>query len=273
MSVPWAVAAIVAGAWLFAALFQLGDIVTAFLDSRTARDRDIPGRIARERTNQLFWIIPIAALISLVIGVGVDHAGRLFFDAQNPAIGSLFLLGVAVLVVGMGGLTLVAVAATDRGSYAALRRELRDLEGEKLPAARVAEFRARLAKADERTRSRMRPTRLLLSTSSILRLTPIVVGLFVLVAVWVAVALVPNDQTASLVFVAALAPVLSAVFAVLGIRFSLLSDIAWRRVYGRQRADIIGLLEGLERTSRKGVAGLGDRVARALQILREQQPQ
>jgi hypothetical protein len=119
----------------------------------------------------------------------------------------------------------------------------------------------------------MRPTRLLLSTSSILRLTPIVVGLFVLVAVWVAVALVPNDQTASLVFVAALAPVLSAVFAVLGIRFSLLSDIAWRRVYGRQRADIIGLLEGLERTSRKGVAGLGDRVARALQILREQQPQ
>jgi hypothetical protein len=52
-----------------------------------------------------------------------------------------------------------------------------------------------------------------------------------------------------------------------------LSDIAWRRVYGRQRADIIGLLEGLERSSRKGVAGLGDRVARALQILREQQPQ
>jgi len=44
-----------------------------------------------------------------------------------------------------------------------------------------------------------------------------------------------------------------------------------RRVYARQRVEIIRLLESYERASRKGVAGLGDRVARALQILREQQ--
>lgn len=272
MNVAWIVALIFAGVWLLVALFQLGDLATAFLDSRTARDRDVPGRFGRERTNELFWVIPIAAVISLLIGLGVDRAGHLVFDTDTPALGSLFLLGVATLVVGMGGLTLVGVVATDKHSYSTLRRDLRDLDGERLQAAQVAEFRSRLVKTDARTRSRIRPTSVLRSSSSILRLASVLAGLALVASAWVAVATGPSSATAALVWVALVAPILNAVFATLEIRLALLADIAWRRVYRRQRADIITLLENLERTSRKGVAGLGDRVARALQILREQQP-
>jgi hypothetical protein len=42
-------------------------------------------------------------------------------------------------------------------------------------------------------------------------------------------------------------------------------------VYLKQRSEVEDLLIELEKSSRKGVAGLGDRVTRALQILREQQ--
>lgn len=271
MSVPWVIAAVIAGIWLLVALFQLGDVATVFLDSRTARDRDVPGRISRERTNELFWIIPIVAILALVIGVGVDHAARYFFDVMNPAVGSLIVLGIAVLVVGVAGLALAATAATDPVSYSALRRDLREFEGQRITPAQLAAFRARLARIDARTRSRMRSGRLLLATPNILRLATIVIGLFVVASVCIAVAFAPSDQSPSIIVVSVLAPVLSALFAALGIRFGLSSDLAWRRVYARQRVDILKLLEGFERVTRKGVAGLGDRVARALKILSEQQ--
>ena len=273
MSVPWLVATIIAGFWLLVVLFQLGDVATVFLDSRTARDRDVSGRIARERINELFWIIPVVALLALAIGVGIDHVGRYFFDTDSPAIGSLILLGIAVLVVGVAGLALAAVAATDRISYSALRRDLREWEGERITPGQLAEFRARLARVDARTRSRMRPTRLLLRTSSVLRLAPILIGLFVIASIWIAVAFSPSNESAYLIVVSAFAPVLSAVFAALGIRIAVTSDTAWRRVYARQRIDILKQLETFERVTRKGVAGLGDRVARALKILSEQQTQ
>jgi len=54
-------------------------------------------------------------------------------------------------------------------------------------------------------------------------------------------------------------------------RASLASKTAWHAVYLKQRSEVEDLLIELEKSSRKGVAGLGDRVTRALQILREQQ--
>jgi hypothetical protein len=272
VTAPWILAAIVAGAWLLVALLQLGDVATVFLDSRTARDRDVPGRIARERTNELFWVIPVAAVVALAVGLGIDHVGRYFFQRDNLALGTLFLLGLAVLVVGIGTMTLAATVATDPISYSALRREMRDYEGERITPRQYSDFRKRLARIDARARSRSQQGRLLLTTPSVLRLLTIVIGLLVVVATWIAESSDPSDQTASLVYVAILAPVLSALFAALGIRFSISSDAAWRRVYARQRVDILKLLDGFERSTRKRVAGLGDRVARALKILGEQQP-
>jgi hypothetical protein len=277
VSLSWTIAGIVAGVWLLVALLQLGDVATVFLDSRTARDRDVPGRIARERTNELFWVIPVGALVALGIGVGIDHVGRSLFDTgggspnDNVAIGTLFLLGLAVLVVGIAALALAATAATDPISYSALRREMRDYEGERITPQQLADYRRRLARIDARTRSRARSNRPLLTTSTVLRLATILIGLLVVVTTWVAASSDPSPRSVSLVWVAVLAPVLSALFAALAIRFSISSDAAWLRVYARQRVDILKLLEGFERSTRKRVAGLGDRVARALKILGEQQ--
>jgi hypothetical protein len=278
VSAAWSAASIVTGVWLLVALLQLGDVATAFLDSRTARDRDIPGRIARERTNELFWVLPVAALVALGIGTAIDQAGRYFVPGHSYALDSLalaplFLLGLAVLVIGVATLALVAVAATDPISYSALRRELRDYEGERITPKQLDSFKARLTRIDRRTRSRMLPNRVLLTTPSILRLATIVLGIGVVVVCGVAQAVDPSVATASLVFVAILAPVLSALFAALGIRFALSSDAAWRRVYARQRIDILKLLDDFDRSTRKRVPGLGDRVARALRILGRQEGQ
>jgi hypothetical protein len=277
------IAAIVGGLWLLVALFQLGDVATVFLDSRTARDRDVPGRISRERTNELFWVVPVAALVALAIGIGIDQAGRFTGFAvttgahggqsDSLAIATLFLLGLAVLVVGIAALALAAVAATDPISYVALRREMREYEGERITRIELDAFTARLARIDRRTRSRTQPKRLLLTTPSILRLAAIVLGLAVVVVVAVAQAIHPSSQSGALVYVAILAPVLSALFAALAIRFGIASDIAWRRVYAHQRSDILKLIDGFERSTRKRVPGLGDRVARALGILGRQQGQ
>jgi hypothetical protein len=65
--------------------------------------------------------------------------------------------------------------------------------------------------------------------------------------------------------------VVSSLLALTSARASLASKTAWHAVYLKQRTEVEDLLIELEKASRKGVAGLGDRVARALQILREQQ--
>jgi hypothetical protein len=277
MSASWIVAAILVGAWLLVALFQLGDVMTVFLDSRTARDRDVPGRIARERTNELFWVVPVAAVVALGIGVGIDQAGRYAqlieavpgggYRLGTLELATLFLLGLTVLVVGIAALTLAAVAATDHISYSALRREMREYEDERITPKQLDRFKRRLTRVDRRTRSRAQPKAFLLTTPSILRLAAILVGVALVVTVAVAVSLHPSATTSSLVWVSLVAPVLSAILAVLGIRFGLASDAAWRRVYAHQRMDILKLLDGFERTTRKRVPGLGDRVAKALKIL------
>ena len=63
----------------------------------------------------------------------------------------------------------------------------------------------------------------------------------------------------------------SSLLALASARASLASKTAWHAVYLKQRTEVEDLLIELEKAARKGVAGLGDRVARALQILREQQ--
>jgi hypothetical protein len=282
MSASWIVAAIFVGVWLLVALFQLGDVMTVFLDSRTARDRDVPGRIARERTNELFWVVPVVAVVALGIGVGIDQAGRYaqLIEAVPGGgvrlgtldLATLFLLGLTVLVVGIAALTLAAVAATDHISYSALRREMREYEDERITPKQLDRFKRRLTRVDRRTRSRAQAkpgsvTARLLTTPSILRLAAVLVGIAVVVTVAVAVSLHPSATTSSLVWVSLVAPVLSALLALLGIRFGLTSDAAWRRVYVHQRMDILKLLDGFERSTRKRVPGLGDRVAKALKIL------
>jgi hypothetical protein len=116
-----------------------------------------------------------------------------------------------------------------------------------------------------------------LTTHNLLRLATILVGVAVVITVAIASSLHPSPhsatfENASFVLLSIAAPVLSAALAFLGVRLAISSDAAWRRVYARQRADILKLLDGFERSTRQRVPGLGDRVARALKILGRQQP-
>ena len=65
--------------------------------------------------------------------------------------------------------------------------------------------------------------------------------------------------------------IVSYLLAIQGAQFALAAKVVWHSVNQKQRADAVDLIEEFERSSRKGVTGLGDRVARALQILRDQQ--
>ena len=80
------------------------------------------------------------------------------------------------------------------------------------------------------------------------------------------------DQHLGLHTLLALIPIaVSYLLAVPSARFALAAKVVWHAINQKQRADAVDLIEEFERSSRKGVAGLGDRVARALQILRDQQ--
>ena len=92
---------------------------------------------------------------------------------------------------------------------------------------------------------------------------------------WIAV-LVYNAQNSAwgepgLVVALFLATPISIALGIAATRAALAARTAQHAVYLKQRAEVVHLLEEFDRSARKGVAGLGDRVARALQILRDQQ--
>jgi hypothetical protein len=66
---------------------------------------------------------------------------------------------------------------------------------------------------------------------------------------------------------------LSAWLAVWGARISLARNLAIHAVHQKQRAEALLVLDDLERKAPRKVAGLSERVSRALAILREQQGQ
>jgi hypothetical protein len=64
---------------------------------------------------------------------------------------------------------------------------------------------------------------------------------------------------------------IAIVFVVVGARIAVAARLAWRTVADDERGEVVRMLEDAERRSAKRIEGLGDRVTRALQILREQQ--
>jgi len=70
---------------------------------------------------------------------------------------------------------------------------------------------------------------------------------------------------------ALLIPTASIVLAARSARMSLRARASWALVNGKQRAELVKTLDELDRRTSRGVAGLSDRVNRALQILRDQQ--
>jgi len=259
------------GLWLVALSFQLADLGTAHFDFR------LLARGARTvvRLHPVAWVVPLAALAVVGLGLGLDWEARLMFEEGEP------LAAVVVAVLMLAGLVAVwlaiTVAATRPAadSYRAVRDELVDVAGTRVQQERLDEMRRRLSAIDDdRDRTPPSPTA---STRTVAlwvfqrpqRVLPVLAAVLQLVVVSIAAA--ENDARGWTVAAAIVAVVLSTVLAIAGARASLVLLNAVRDTQVEYRAEVVHLLVEAEKISKKPVAGLGERVSRALQILREQQ--
>jgi hypothetical protein len=269
VSTAWEVALWLVALWLGGLLFQIADLGTAWFDLRNARTST--GQLARRRAHELFWVAPCAALLALVLAFGIDLAASLVFNRDALlVVGILLALAVIVLVVSIAVLATVTLLTRDIQSYALLRLTIGDAQARKLTKADVEAWREELRAIDAREAVRHE------KIARLLRIIPMVLAVVALAAVWVATIDgldgVENVWGAlALAIVAAVIPAASIFLAVRSARISLRARASWALVNGKQRAELVKTLDELERRTGRGVAGLSDRVNRALQILREQQ--
>jgi hypothetical protein len=263
--------AIASAAWLGAFSLQLADLGTARFDSR----RLARGARTVVRLHPVAWVIPVAAAAIVALGFGLDYASRLLFDGQ--AVVASILVGF-LLVVGVVTAWLVITVAVTRpaaDSYRAIRDELVDLAGTRVAQEWLDGLRARLAALDrEGDLGELLPAPTLRAAVGWVfrrpqRVIPPAFAVVLLVLVAIAAAGSPGHEW--MVALAAVGVAVSCGLAVAGARASLTLVAAVRETQVGHRADVEHLLAEAQRSAKKPVAGLGDRVARALQILREQQ--
>lgn len=257
--------------WLVALCLQLADLGTARFDARLLAR----GTRTVVRLHPVAWVIPLAALVVVGLGLGVDWAARLLFDDRDPL--TAIVVSLALLVGLVGAWLAITVAATRPAtdSYRALRDELVDVAGTRVQQERLDDLRARLAAIDD-DRDRTPPPRSASTAAVALwvfqrpqRVLPPLSSVVLLVFAAVAAAEHPGREWT--VAVAIVALVASVVLSIAGARASLVLLGAVRDTQFSYRSEVVHLLAEAEKISKKPVAGLGDRVSRALQILREQQ--
>lgn len=257
--------------WLVAVSLQLADLGTARFDSR----RLARGTRTLVRLHPVTWVVPLAAISIVGLGFGVDYAQRLVFDDELPlqAVIVAFILVVALV----GGWLLVTSAAMSPAadSYRAIRDELVELHGTRVQQSWLDALRVRLDTIDEATNRTSTPPVLSWRSAAVWtfrrpqRVLPVAAAIVLFVLATVAATEDPGHEWVSVL--AGIAVLLSAALSVLGARASLILLTAVRETQLVYRSEAEQLLAEAEKTSRKPVAGLGDRVTRALQILREQQ--
>ena len=296
--------------WVLFFALQLSDFFANLVDMRGAHDYRLRNRTARRRVTEYFWSIPVVFTLGLGFALGIDYAGRLLFDESRTRDG-LVLLAILLFVAFGAGIGIVfALSRAESASYAVLRENLQEDAASHLSRGQLEQFRAQLDEVDSRqrhirlgvrdraalprTRAQLKdiadgfravpPSGLRAMTAigwayawaylwrgNILRTFA---PLLALLNFLISLAIVTITEDAASWWVPALffvAFVVSSGLALASARASLASKTAWHAVYLKQRTEVEDLLIELEKSSRKGVAGLGDRVARALQILREQQ--
>lgn len=173
---------------------------------------------------------------------------------------------IGLVALQLADLSLVASRVPQLSAFLAIRDELEDASAARLSVEQLDGYRERIAALDEHEAARAVPPGRT-ATTQLWRGTP-----------WrlvpVALSLIPflvllSDLPLSLLALAL--PLVSYLLALAAARASVAAAGARAVVHAHQRAEIAELLEAATRSSRKPVAGLGDRVRRALQILREQQ--
>lgn len=152
----------------------------------------------------------------------------------------------------------------DRPSYARLRRELRERRGTAFTSDEIDQLAGRLARVDRIERDRPRWALLLRIAALALVLVAAGLGPALLDALPVA------DRAPFLVALVA-AVLVAAASGVVGVVAAARVARRRREVAAAQRSEVVRLLEDARLPQRQRVPGLGDRVSRALAILREKQ--
>ena len=295
-------------AWVLLFALQLSDLFASLVDMRGAHDYRLKRRAAQRRVTEYFWGIPVVFTLVLGFSLGIDYAARLLFDESRTRDG-LIVISILLFVAFAAGIAIVyALGRVDTLSYATLRANLAEDSELRLTGAQIEAFRAQLGEIDgkqRRIRLGVRDTASMIRTraelkklaegfravppsglramsaiqwkyawaylwrGNFLRVVPPLLALLAFLLA-VAISIVSPEYVG---FAVALFPafLVSSLTSLASARASLASKTAWHAVYLKQRTEVEDLLIELEKASRKGVAGLGDRVARALQILREQQ--
>jgi hypothetical protein len=295
--------------WLALVIFQLADFGASVLDERTS-SFGANSRFSSQRFADYFWAPPLLAFAALGTVLGAYYAGRLILVDNAPARGIAIFLALAGVGLFAAIGVLVLVTRRERVTYASLESTLRGASNGRPAKSEVETLRAQLAMVDARERTlrlglgdskshrelrqqlealvrrftrepatglqvfdavTWRSSSRFLWTQSWWRLLPVLVALVPL-----SVAVVSGDLGSLFdgipLWVLLIFPAPLSYLAAVGSAKAALAARVARRVWvERQRAEVERLLILLERGSRKGVAGLGERVTRALQILREQQ--
>ena len=241
---------------LIAVAFQFADAGTGWHDVRRAHSGGL-------RLNPAAWTVPLAAVAGVGVFVGIGRVIELLELGETlPAV--VIALELVVVIVGVWLAVIRGVLRRTPDLYGRLRDDLRKVDPEaKLSRAELDALRTRLVAADRaRPSSRVTVRRLLLGRPY--RLLPPLVAAASLVLCLVAGERLAIVENAALLLIA-------IVFVVVGARIAVAARLAWRTVADDERADVVRMLEDAERRSAKRIEGLGDRVTRALQILREQQ--
>jgi hypothetical protein len=185
----------------------------------------------------------------------------------------LVIAWVSIVALQLADVTLAAAGVgRARGGLLPLLSELQDGAGIRHTPEEVADYRERLdALTGEQAQQTQQAQPVGLSANAWLwrrspaRLIPVLLSA-------VAVLLLFSLALRSPLFVVLLVlPVVSYVLALAAARASVTAAAIAHVENARQRREIEALIEEAARSSRKKTAGLGDRVTRALQILREQQ--
>ena len=256
--------------WLVAFAIQLADLGTSRFDAR----RLARGRSTTVRLHPVAWVVPVAAfgIVAVLFGIVVLSA----FALDGNVVGVVVVAAILVAVI-VTAWFIVTDAATRPAadSYRAIRDEIIDLSGTRVWQEWLDELRDRLDAIDDETDGARPPVAVSVRSAAewVVRrpqrlLAPLLSVAVLVVAIVVAV---EYQQLAVLVVVAIAALVASALLAVVSAYYSLRLAAAVRDAQIKYRAEVVHLLAEAEKSSKKRVAGLGDRVARALEILRQQQ--
>ncbi|MGV8884033.1 MAG: hypothetical protein ACOH1T_00400 [Microbacteriaceae bacterium] len=296
-------ALIAVGAWLALTIVQISTFAKRIVEA--ARARDYVSRGARRRSTELLWTIPGVAVLGIVLAFGVEVAGRVIFESGS--VWGWTVLAFVILFGALAGLGIVAgLIRKERPDYSSIRSDLLELDGQRLSVERIAEFRALLSDADLRQRGirigrrnragvpdaraeledisesfknhapvgsqAVRSIRWSVAFEVFWRASLIgIIAVLVSIVPWLLLLIQGDWSVLHVIVVLFLATPISIALGTAATRAALAARTAQHAVHLKQRADVVQLLEEFDRNARKGVVGLGDRVARALQILRDQQ--